>query len=171
MRVRPRVGSGVLDEIDELVTRQVRSCDRMTTMSMDTTKQKYWCRWYIPGKTSNEPEPEPETETETDIEWWKERPIGPHSVNCGLVHGDDPSECLAVIREGWPKASGLGFSKKVEPDWRPMTIDGAHCGNCSMLQRPVGSASKHCRLFFTPLTDEGGRPVRCQPCVDSEGAS
>lgn len=134
-------------------------------MSMDTTKQKYWCRWYIPGKTSNEPE------AATDIEWWKERVVGFHSLNCGLVHGDDPSECLAVIREGWPEASGLGFSKKVDADWRPITIDGAQCGNCMMLQEPVGNASKHCRLFFTPLTGDGDRPDRCQSCVDSEGAS
>lgn len=81
---------------------------------MDIKKQKWWCRWYVPGYDSRP------TTVPTPIEWWCSGYSDTHSINCGIVHGDDEADCLAQVRgHGWPECEDLDFCNEVVADWRP----------------------------------------------------
>lgn len=81
---------------------------------MDTSKQKWWVRWYVPG-TDSRPVSVP-----TPVEWWCSGYSDTHSINCGIVYADDEGAALSEVQaNGWPECESLDFCEAVAPDWRP----------------------------------------------------
>ena len=81
---------------------------------MDTTKSKWWVRWYTEGMDSR-PVAAP-----TPIEWWCTGYSDTHSINCAIVHGEDEADCIRVLQvHGWPECEELDSCEEVDMDWRP----------------------------------------------------
>lgn len=83
-------------------------------MTMDTSKQKWWVRWPVPGSDSRP------VAVPTPIEWWESGFSDTHCTVCAIVHGADEGDVLLAVRSnGWPECESLDFCGPVGADWRP----------------------------------------------------